>query len=375
MRARIDEPAAFGVEMDVGSLLLDRAREHRVHEVDRRRLRRAAVEHVLERRRVDLLGVVVGLALADLDVDAVDACERAVENVTFGDGEPDLPRDREAEVVEDLQVGRIRNRDEHLGLGHEAHGECLVPARELGLEQTGRERVDLRAGQVDELGVVLARERLGEGARGDPAPPEQDLAEPAAELGLLVERRLEPVRAQLSGLDEELAEQRPLGRRVDRKGSRSFHWKVSSVRIDRGLRAVIQRVSRAQVTPGGSIGPGLCILLGVAEEDGETEADRLAAKVARLRIFENDEGKFDRSLLDVGGEALVVSQFTLIADTGKGNRPSFAGAARPEKAEPLYGRFCAAVEAEGVRVARGTFGARMEVELVNDGPVTIVIDV
>ncbi|HEV8686442.1 MAG TPA: hypothetical protein VGQ84_04150, partial [Gaiellaceae bacterium] len=90
MRARIDEPAAFGVEMDVGSLLLDRAREHRVHEVDRRRLRRAAVEHVLERRRVDLLGVVVGLALADLDVDAVDACERAVENVTFGDGEPDL---------------------------------------------------------------------------------------------------------------------------------------------------------------------------------------------------------------------------------------------------------------------------------------------
>jgi D-tyrosyl-tRNA(Tyr) deacylase len=140
------------------------------------------------------------------------------------------------------------------------------------------------------------------------------------------------------------------------------------------LRAVVQRVSRAQVTPGGAIGPGLCVLLGVAEADGAVEADRLAGKVARLRIFENEEGKFDRSLLDVGGEALVVSQFTLIADTTKGNRPSFAGAARPEQAEPLYERFCAALEAAGVRVARGVFGAHMALELVNDGPVTIVLD-
>jgi D-aminoacyl-tRNA deacylase len=140
------------------------------------------------------------------------------------------------------------------------------------------------------------------------------------------------------------------------------------------LRAVVQRVSRAQVTPGGAIGPGLCVLLGVAEADGEVEAERLAGKVARLRIFENEEGKFDRSLLDVGGEALVVSQFTLIADTTKGNRPSFAGAARPEQAEPLYERFCTALEAAGVRVARGVFGARMALELVNDGPVTIVLD-
>jgi D-tyrosyl-tRNA(Tyr) deacylase len=128
------------------------------------------------------------------------------------------------------------------------------------------------------------------------------------------------------------------------------------------------------VTPGGAIGAGLCVLLGVAEADGEAEAERLAGKVARLRIFENEEGKFDRSLLDVGGEALVVSQFTLIADTTKGNRPSFAGASRPEQAEPLYERFCAALEAAGVRVERGVFGARMAVELVNDGPVTIVLD-
>jgi D-tyrosyl-tRNA(Tyr) deacylase len=124
----------------------------------------------------------------------------------------------------------------------------------------------------------------------------------------------------------------------------------------------------------GAIGAGVCVLLGVAESDGEEEAARLAGKVARLRIFENEEGKFDRSLLDAGGEALVVSQFTLIADTAKGNRPSFSHAARPERAEPLYERFCAALEDAGVRVARGVFGARMQVELVNDGPVTIVLD-
>jgi D-tyrosyl-tRNA(Tyr) deacylase len=124
----------------------------------------------------------------------------------------------------------------------------------------------------------------------------------------------------------------------------------------------------------GEIGPGLCVLLGIADSDGGDDADRLAARVARLRVFENDAGKFDRSLLDTGGEALVVSQFTLIADTAKGNRPSFGHAARPEPAEPLYERFCRALEAEGARVARGVFGARMAVELVNDGPVTIVLE-
>lgn len=141
---------------------------------------------------------------------------------------------------------------------------------------------------------------------------------------------------------------------------------------------MVQRVREARVAIDGSdvsrIGPGLCVLVGVADGDSEDQAERLASKVARLRIFENDEGKFDRSLLDVGGEALVVSQFTLIADTGRGNRPSFTAAAPPERAEPLYACFCEALEREGVRVARGVFGARMLVEIANEGPVTILLD-
>ena len=140
------------------------------------------------------------------------------------------------------------------------------------------------------------------------------------------------------------------------------------------MRAVVQRVSRASSTPGGAIGPGLCVLLGIAEGDEEATAVRLAEKIARLRIFENDEGKFDRSLLDSGGAALVVSQFTLIADTAKGNRPSFSGAARPEQAIPLYERFAGALRGLGVHVETGVFGARMAVEMVNDGPVTIVLE-
>ncbi len=119
---------------------------------------------------------------------------------------------------------------------------------------------------------------------------------------------------------------------------------------------------------------GLVVLVGIAIGDTADTAERLAVKVARLRIFENAEGRFDRSLVDVRGEALVVSQFTLVADTRKGNRPSFTSAAPPELAEPLYLTFCSALEAEGVRVARGVFGARMEISLVNDGPVTIVLD-
>ena len=138
--------------------------------------------------------------------------------------------------------------------------------------------------------------------------------------------------------------------------------------------AVVQRVERARATPGGEIGPGLCILLGVAVGDTRGDAERLAAKVARLRIFENADRKFDRSLLDTRGAALVVSQFTLIADTARGNRPSFSEAAPAEEAEPVYDAFCTALRALGVEVATGTFGARMEVELVNDGPVTIVLD-
>ena len=139
------------------------------------------------------------------------------------------------------------------------------------------------------------------------------------------------------------------------------------------MRAVVQRVARASSTPGGSIGPGLCVLLGVAEGDGDATAVRLAEKTARLRIFQNDAGKFDRSLLETGGSALVVSQFTLIADTTKGNRPSFGAAAAPKQAEPLYEAFCTSLSQLGIRVETGIFAARMQVELVNDGPVTLVL--
>ena len=123
----------------------------------------------------------------------------------------------------------------------------------------------------------------------------------------------------------------------------------------------------------GEIGAGLCVLLGVARADTAAEAERLAGKVARLRIFENEAGKLDLSLLDVGGAALAVSQFTLVADTAKGNRPSFVEAAGPEQAQALYEAFCAELRALGVEVATGVFGARMRVELANDGPVTIVL--
>ena len=144
------------------------------------------------------------------------------------------------------------------------------------------------------------------------------------------------------------------------------------------MRAVCQRVSSARVTVDGAItgeiGLGLVVLLGVAQGDDAPVAERLASKVARLRIFGDDRGKFDRSVVDVGGSALVVSQFTLIADTRKGNRPSFAAAAPPDVAEPLYERFCAALRKGGITVATGVFGAMMAVELVNDGPVTIVLE-
>jgi D-tyrosyl-tRNA(Tyr) deacylase len=136
-------------------------------------------------------------------------------------------------------------------------------------------------------------------------------------------------------------------------------------------------VSRARSTPGGSTGAGLLVLLGVADRDTDLDADRLAGKIARLRIFEGEDGKFARSLLDVGGAALVVSQFTLIADSKrqKGTRPDFSKAARREEAEPVYEHFCAAVRDLGIHVETGVFGARMQVELVNDGPVTIVLEV
>ncbi len=144
------------------------------------------------------------------------------------------------------------------------------------------------------------------------------------------------------------------------------------------MRAVIQRVSRAAVVVEeevvGAIGPGLLVLLGVGREDGPEEAQLLADKIAHLRIFPDADGKFNLSVLDVGGSVLVVSQFTLFADTRRGRRPGFISAGAPEVAAPLVERFMEEVRALGLKVAGGKFGAHMQVELVNDGPVTIVLD-
>ncbi len=144
------------------------------------------------------------------------------------------------------------------------------------------------------------------------------------------------------------------------------------------MRALIQRVSRASVTVDGKvvgeIGRGLLVLLGIGMGDGEAQVKTLAEKIVHLRIFEDDEGKMNRSVLDVGGQVLVVSQFTLYADVRRGRRPSFTNAAPPSMAEPLVERFKDAVASYGLTVADGVFGAYMRVELLNDGPVTIWLD-
>lgn len=145
------------------------------------------------------------------------------------------------------------------------------------------------------------------------------------------------------------------------------------------MRAVVQRVSRAAISAGGTeiaaIGRGVMILLGVAEGDNEEDVSWLAGKIARMRIFADETQAMNRSVVEAGGEALVVSQFTLQASTRKGNRPSFIAAARPETAEPLYESFAERLSQEiGKPVSTGRFGADMQVSLVNDGPVTIVID-
>lgn len=144
------------------------------------------------------------------------------------------------------------------------------------------------------------------------------------------------------------------------------------------MRVVLQRVSRASVTVDetvtGSIERGVLLLLGIGPDDGEAEVRWMTNKVVNLRIFPDEHDRMDRSLLDIGGGALVVSQFTLYGDCRKGRRPSFTGAAHPSVAEPLYEAFCTALEALGVPVGRGVFGGDMAVELLNDGPVTLVLD-
>ena len=144
------------------------------------------------------------------------------------------------------------------------------------------------------------------------------------------------------------------------------------------VRALLQRTSGASVRVGGellsSIGPGLVVLLGVGHDDDANTADALAERVTQLRIFRDEEGRTNRSLVDVRGEALVVSQFTLFADTSRGRRPGFTGAAGPEQAERLYQRFATSLREHDIRVETGRFGAEMAVELVNDGPFTIWLD-
>lgn len=145
------------------------------------------------------------------------------------------------------------------------------------------------------------------------------------------------------------------------------------------MRAVVQRVCRASVAVDGetvgSIGPGLCVLLGVTHRDGPAEAHAMAAKLWHLRIFDDGDGRMDRPVAEVGGEVLVISQFTLYSDVGKGRRPSWVAAAPPETAEPLVAVVAEALEALGATVATGRFGAHMAVDLVNDGPATLVIDI
>ena len=144
------------------------------------------------------------------------------------------------------------------------------------------------------------------------------------------------------------------------------------------MRAVVQRVAEARVYVGdrivGQIGPGLCVLLGVGIADSEINATALADKIAKLRIFEDSQGKMNRSVIDCGGEILVVSQFTLYADCGKGNRPSFTDAAPPGEADRLYRYFTQRLGDQGINVANGQFQAHMRIALVNDGPVTLVLD-
>jgi D-tyrosyl-tRNA(Tyr) deacylase len=144
------------------------------------------------------------------------------------------------------------------------------------------------------------------------------------------------------------------------------------------MRLVLQRVTHSKVTVDGQtiaeIGPGLMILLGIGPQDGEAQARALVEKLANLRIFEDEQGKMNRSLLDVGGQAIVVSQFTLYASTSKGRRPSFTDAALPEVASPLVGRFAELLRELGVPTQTGEFGAHMLVEIANDGPVTIWLE-
>ena len=299
--------------------------------------------------------------------------DRVVELSRLGDGELDVVAEHTAQLLRLAGLGRVGDRDEQQVVSEETHRQRLVPEGKLLLEQPRSIVIRRDLGQVHVLEPELVGERLCQVGARDPTVPDRDLTETAAGQVLLLKGLLELLEGEQAAVDQQRAEA-VMPRDADR-----FH--IAYIVVPGGkMKAVVQRVSSARVRVGeriaGEIGPGLCILLGIARGDEQADAERLAAKVARLRIFENEEGRFDRSLLDTGGEALVVSQFTLLADSRrqKGTKPDFSAAAPREEAEPIYQAFCAGLRALGVSVATGAFGERMSVEIANDGPVTIVLE-
>src|SRR4051794_8046000 len=365
------------LEVDVGGSFVDGARDERVHELDRGCTRRRAAADLVE-----LLMLLDGLVLDQVERRPVDAVDRSVEVGRRSDGDADVEADRKPEVVGADHIRRIGDGDEDEIVLDEANGESGLAARELLGQEPGRGGIDALLPEVEVVEAVLLGEERRKLARRDPTPRGDDLPEPPA---FLCERGLELLGGQDAVAEQQRAERQPCvidAAEAQPQGRESAGSRVHAFSIGLGsedMRAVCQRVAEARVVVDrqvvGEIERGLCVLLGVARGDDVEAAKRLARKIARLRIFPDDEGRFDRSVLDANGRVLAVSQFTLIADTAKGNRPSFSEAAPPEDAEPLYERFCEALAALGVQVARGVFGASMRVELVNDGPVTIVLDV
>ena len=368
-----EQPVSLGSEVDVGSAEIDCAAKDRVHLLDRGRIRRslAQVDHRCRRRFLD------DRLLVEVELAGIDPGDRSIDR--FGRGNPDAygRSERNPQVVRGHHVRRIADRDEDRTLLEEADRDRAIPPSESLAQQTGGTHVDRLANEVDERKLVLLGEHARHLRRRHEAQVDEQLTEPLAGGLLVIQRLLELLDGERAVAEQKRSQSRP-------RMCSSFHFLPVIGRVRREMRcnrsamkAVLQRVSRASVRVEGrvegEIGVGLLVLLGIAQGDTEADAARLAGKVARLRVFENDEGRLDRSLLDAGGAALVVSQFTLIADTHKGNRPSFAAAAPTQEAEALVEHVCGALRELGVPVETGVFGARMEVELVNDGPVTITL--
>jgi D-aminoacyl-tRNA deacylase len=317
----------------------------------------------------------------------MNAVDGRLHRVGRDDREAKRRSERLAEVFGEEDGRGIGDCDEQRPARKRAERERMEVARQIAAQTTGDAEIDVVLAQVDERQLVLLGDELCDLLATDETPLDEQLAELVsrdalptrvvlrAENGLEILLRDEPVAQQ------QHAECRPGMRCSLHAPELSAHLRPAfTARENPVVRAVVQRVSEASVMVDGKVvarsGRGILVLLGIAAGDEVAGAEKLAGKVGRLRIFENADGRFDRSLLDINGEALVVSQFTLIADSRlrKGTRPDFSKAARPEAAEPLYERFCDALRREGVPVQTGVFGARMQVSLVNDGPVTIVLD-